>query len=199
MKTNSINNQAYQKGSSDTFKMDPLKFNLWAFMVTVVMTFAGLTSAYIVRRAEGEWTMFALPEAFFYTSAIVIISSLTMHFAFKAAQKDEQGKLKAGLWTTFLLGVAFCVGQFQGWGWLVNNGIYLAGNANPAGSFLYVISGLHFLHIIGALIFLLVTIVAAHRNKLTSTNFRKLDLCSTFWHFLGALWIYLYLFLMLFR
>lgn len=199
MSTETLSKNGEKSRSQEVFRMDPLKFNLWIFMVTVVMTFAGLTSAYIVRRADGDWWSFPLPEAFLVTSLIVIISSFTMHLATKAAQNDDLFKLKTALWTTLILGLGFAIGQFYGWGWLVENGIYLSGNPNPAGSFLYVLSGLHWLHILGAILFILVTLVAAHRNKINSKNTRKLELCATFWHFLGGLWIYLYLFLLLFR
>jgi cytochrome c oxidase subunit III len=181
------------------FRMNPVKFNMWLFLATIMMTFAGLTSAYIVRRADGDWWSFPLPEAFFYTSILIILSSITMHWAYKSAQRDEIGRVKTGLWATFIMGAAFGVGQYFGWGWLVENGIFLAGNPNPAGSFLYIISGLHLLHIVGGLIFIGATLWSAYRYRVHKKSMLRITLCSTFWHFLGALWIYLYIFLMIFR
>jgi cytochrome c oxidase subunit III len=193
-------NKAMAVGSNDnTYKMNPIRFNMWIFMVTVVMGFAGLTSAYIVRRADGNWWTFPLPEAFFYTTILIIISSITIHWAYKSAQNDNIGQAKAGLWLTLLLGLGFGIGQYFGWTWLVDNGIYLAGNPNPAGSFLYVLSGLHLLHIGAGLIFIIATLWSAYRFNVHKKSMLKIELCSTFWHFLGALWIYLYIFLMIFR
>jgi cytochrome c oxidase subunit III len=177
--------------------MNPKKFALWLFLGSVVMLFASLTSAYIVRQAEGNWVYFELPVIFTVSTIVILISSVTMQLSFWAAKKDEQGKLKNGLIATTVLGVAFLVLQFYGWVDLVNSHIHLVGN--PSGSFLYIITGLHGLHILSALIFLLMVLAASMKSRVHPGNLLKLEMCTTYWHFLGGLWLYLFVFLLLYR
>src|SRR5687767_8332815 len=131
--------------------MHPKKFALWLFIASVIMIFAALTSAYIVRQADGNWLVFDLPNSFWITSAIILISSGTMHWAYLAAKKDDLEGTKLAISITTVLGLAFLVGQFIAWGDLVKRNVYFVGN--PSGSFVYVISGLHGLHIISGVIF----------------------------------------------
>ncbi|MBY0433086.1 MAG: cytochrome c oxidase subunit 3 [Cyclobacteriaceae bacterium] len=173
--------------------MHPKKFAMWLFMATVMMLFASLTSAYIVREAEGNWLYFELPSLFYYTSVVIVVSSITMQLAYFAAKKDQVERIKSMLVITALLGLLFLVGQFMAWGQLVRDSIYLVGN--PSGSFLYVLTGLHGLHIISAVVFLLITLNSAFKLRTNSRNMAQIEMCTTYWHFLGALWIYLFIFL----
>jgi cytochrome c oxidase subunit 3 len=175
-----------------TLAMHPKKFAMWLFMASVMMLFASLTSAYIVREAEGNWLYFELPGLFYYTSVIIVISSITMQWAYFAAKKDDAGKVRLLVTITSVLGVAFLVGQFMAWGELVRNSVYFVGN--PSGSFLYVLTGLHGLHIISAVIFLLVVLNSAAKLRVNSRNMAQMEMCTTYWHFLGGLWIYLFIF-----
>lgn len=180
-----------------TLGMHPKKFAMWLFIVSIIMLFGGLTSAYLVRRAEGNWLEFELPKIFYYSTAVIVLSSITMHWAYVSAKKDELGKLKIALWLTFLLGMVFLAMQWMGWVELVNMGVFFAGSqSNPAGSFLYVLSGLHGLHLIGGLVFLLLIIVAAVRLQIHGKAMVRMDMCATYWHFLDLLWVYLFVFLL---
>ena len=125
------------KPSLKTLSMHPLKFALWLFIVSIVMMFAALTSAYIVRQAEGDWLIYELPTIFLINTIILVSSSVTMHIAYIAARKDNFKTLRVAMVLTALLAIAFLVGQFMAWGELVNIEVYFVGN--PAGSFLYVI------------------------------------------------------------
>lgn len=177
--------------------MNPLKFALWLFMVTVGMIFASLTSAYIVRQAEGNWLDFALPIEMWISSGIIIVSSITMLWASKAAKRDNLEQVKLGVTITTLLGVAFLIAQLYSWDALVENKVFFVGN--PSGSFLYVLSGLHGIHIISGIIFLLIVLVSTYKYKVHSKNLNRIQMCASFWHFLGALWIYLFVFLLIYR
>lgn len=177
--------------------MNPLKFALWLFIVSFVMVFASLTSAYIVKRSEGNWLEFELPNAFYISTAILIISSLTMQFAYISAKKDNFLNLKLSLWATFLLGTAFLFFQLKAFGQLVDMKVFLVGNA--AGGFIYIISGLHGIHILGGLVFVLIMILRAFQEKIHGKNLLWIEMCATFWHFLDGLWLYLLSFLMLNR
>jgi cytochrome c oxidase subunit 3 len=177
--------------------INPTKFVTWLIIVASVMLFASLTSAYIVRRGEGNWLQFDIPMMFAISVVIAVLSSVTMQYAIWRNKKDELNQTKTALLLTFALAVAFCISQWLGWKELVANNIHFVGN--PSESFFYVISGLHLLHIIGGMIFLLVIIVKSFQYKVHKTSSLALNLCATYWHFLAATWIYLYFFLLLNR
>jgi cytochrome c oxidase subunit III len=182
---------------NDNYKIHPLRFNLWLFIICVVMLFAAFTSAYIVRRGELRWLNFEMPQMFTVSSVLIVLSSLSMWWAYASAKKDELGNVKAGLITTLFLGIAFCVSQFLGWREMVAQGLYFR-NAIPeeiSASFLYVITWAHVLHLLGGLIWLIIMIAKAVRLQVHKKNMLSIGLASTYWHFLGLLWIYLFLFL----
>lgn len=175
----------------------PAKFVTWLIIVSSVMLFASFTSAYIVRRGEGNWLAFDIPNLFAYSTAIIIISSIAMQWAYFSAKKDELAQVKISLLITLISGIAFCICQWYGWEALVANNIHFVGN--PSESFFYVISGVHLAHMAGGLTFLLVIIVKSFQFKVHKKNLLTINLCATYWHFLGAAWIYLYFFLLLNR
>ena len=175
--------------------MHPKKFALWLFLVTVLMIFAALTSAYIVRQAEGNWLEYELPEIFWVTSGIVLLSSVSMQVAYFAAKRDNFIGLRIAMVFTVLLGFAFLVGQWYSWVALVDREVFFVGN--PAGSFLYVFTGLHALHLISCVIFLIIVLISTFRYKVHSQALNTLEMATTYWHFLGGLWLYLFLFLLL--
>lgn len=177
--------------------MNPKKFALWLFMVSVVMIFAALTSAYIVRQAEGNWLFFNLPQLFWINSGIIVISSITMHWGYLSAKRDSLDSVKIATGITAVLGFAFLVGQYLAWGALVENSVYFVGN--PSGSFVYVLSGLHGLHIVSGVIFLMILFSSAMKLKVHSKSMNQIEMCATYWHFLGGLWLYLFIFLLLNR
>ncbi|WP_192346702.1 cytochrome c oxidase subunit 3 [Algoriphagus sp. Y33] len=175
--------------------MHPKKFALWLFLVTVVMIFAALTSAYIVRQSEGNWLEYDLPAIFWYTSGIVIVSSICLQYAYSAAKKDNLVGVRAGLSLAVLFGVAFLVGQWYSWVALVDENVFFVGN--PSGSFLYVFTGLHAVHLISGVIFLIIVLISTYTYKVHSKSLDTLEMATTYWHFLAALWLYLFMFLLL--
>lgn len=184
--------------AAPTLGMNPKKFSMWLFLISVVMIFASLTSGYIVRKAEGNWVDFELPPIFWLTSAILLVSSVTHHLAFIHAKRDNLGQVKGWMFVTTLLGIAFMVSQWYSWVYLVGINVYFSGN-NVAGSFLYVLTGLHAIHVLSAILFVLVVTWQTFRYKVHSKNILSIELCTTYWHFLDALWIYLFIFLLLFH
>jgi cytochrome c oxidase subunit III len=186
---------SYIEGAEQPIAMHPKKFALWLFIVTVVMIFASLTSAYIVRQSEGNWLEFDLPEIFWYNSAIILLSSITLHWAYMSAKKDDLAKVRSGMILTSILGAIFLIGQWYSWGALVDRDVFFVGN--PAGSFLYVFTGLHALHLISGVIFLIIVLISSFRYQVHSKNMDTMEMCVTYWHFLGGLWLYLFMFLLL--
>jgi len=181
----------------NTLAMNPKKFAMWLFIGSVGMLFAALTSAYIVRQAEGNWLFFELPGILTISTIVILLSSVTMQWAYWSAKKDSLEMVKYLVSATTILGLAFLVLQFYGWKALVANQVYLVGN--PSGSFLYVITGLHGLHIISAIVFLLIVLISTFRFRVHSKNLLQIEMCTTYWHFLGGLWLYLFVFLLLYR
>lgn len=181
--------------------MNPKKFALWLFIVTILMIFAALTSAYLVRRANGSWMIFELPPMFWVNTGVILASSLTMHWAYVCAKRDSQALLRLAMVITTVLGMAFLVGQFFAWEDLIRNKVHLVGIDGTAvsGSFLYVISGLHWLHVISGVIVLFVSTTSVFRGKVNSKSLLSIEMCATYWHFLDVLWLYLFVFLLLNR
>ncbi|WP_242922318.1 cytochrome c oxidase subunit 3 [Pontibacter liquoris] len=175
----------------------PLKFALWLIIVSIIMMFAAFTSAYIVRRAEGNWLEIDLPSILLINTVIIVLSSVTMQWAYFAAKKNNLNMVKMMLLVTLGLGIAFLIGQWNAWGELVKDNVYFGGSgANPAGSFLYVLTGVHGFHIITGLIFLLAVLAASLKFRVHSKKMLRIQLCTIYWHFLGGLWLYLYVFLL---
>lgn len=180
-------------------KIPTARILLWLGIASIVMLFAGLTSGYIVRQAEGNWKFFEIPPVFYVSSAIILLSSVTMHLAVRAIKKDQLQDLKRFLIITLALGLAFVFTQFLGWNELVRNGVYFADRSTPSGSFFFVISGLHLAHIAFGLLGLIITSAKSIRERYHSGDYLGISLCATYWHFLDGLWIYLFVFLAIFR
>lgn len=192
-----VNNISIIEEPEETLSMNPKKFILWLFVVSIVMLFAAMTSAYLVRRAEGNWLEYDIPVVFSYGSVVLLISSLTMHWAYVSAKKDNFSSLKTAITITFALGIVFLYMQFQGWVELVNQKVFFVGN--PAGSFMYIFTGLHAFHLISGLIVLVFALVASFRLRIHAKSLNQIEIAATYWHFLDILWLYLFFFLVYFH
>lgn len=181
----------------EPLSMNPRKFILWLFIVSIVMLFASMTSAYLVRRAEGNWLEFAMPDVFKYSTIALLISSVTMHWAYVAAKKDNFASLKMAISITFAFGIAFLYMQFEGWKALVDQNVYFVGN--PSGSFMYVFTGLHAFHLISGLLVLLFALRAAFQLRIHAKSLEQIQIAANYWHFLDILWLYLFFFLLYFH
>ena len=190
-----VNQNIHIEEPKPTLSMHPKKFALWLFIVSIVMLFAALTSAYIVKQSDGNWLTFELPGIFAINTVIIAFGSLTMHLAYLAAKKDILERVKWLLLATVILGMLFLVGQYISWSELVKNNIYFVSNY-ASGSFIYVFTGLHGLHLVSGIIFLLITFASSLKMKIHSKRLVQIEMCMTYWHFLGGLWLYLYLFLL---
>ena len=181
--------------SKERKRIHPHKFVMWVAIGSIVMMFAGLTSAYVVRRNEANWIEFQLPVIFWYSTAVILISSLTIHLSLKAFKAREMGRYRFLITTTALLGILFAVLQFMGFRYLGRQGIQLLGvGSNPSASFLAVITGLHVLHVLGGVIALLIIFFRAFSLRQKNYSPVSLEIASTYWHFVDILWIYLFIF-----
>ncbi len=176
-------------------RMHPHKFLLWVGLGSIVMMFAGLTSAVIVRSNQANWLQFNLPDIFWYSTIVIICSSLTMHLSLKAFKVREMKRYRSLITLTMFLGVLFGVLQFIGFLSLDSSGIHLLGQgSNPSASFLLVITGLHVLHVLGGVIALFVIFLRAYNSKSKNYNVMPVEIAATYWHFVDILWIYLFIF-----
>ena len=171
------------------------KFALWLFIVSICMLFAGLTSAYIVKKSDGRWLQFDMPDMFLYSTLVLVLSSIAMHWTYLKAKDNSLKAVKIGITATAAIAIAFFYMQYLSWVKLVAQDVFLVGN--PSGSFVYIFSGLHLAHLIGGLVFLLVVFLDTMNYKVHSKSMLAIEMCTTYWHFLGGLWIYLYLFLVM--
>ena len=177
------------------------KMMLWFGMGSIVMTFAGLTSAYVVSKSRPDWLSdFEIPTAFLISTIVIVTSSFTMHFAKKLIQKEQHNLGKLLLISTLILGITFIAFQFLGYTQIIETGYYFTGaQSNVTTSFLYAITITHIAHVVAGLIVLLVVIYNQFREKYTNGNTLGLELGTTFWHFLDFLWVYLILFFYFFK
>jgi cytochrome c oxidase subunit 3 len=176
-------------------RLHPHKFTLWVAMASIVMMFAGFTSAYIVKKAQSNWLEFRLPPAFWYSTAVILLSSVTIHLAVKAFKARAMARYRTLITVTAILGLTFATLQIVGFNWLSVRGVQLVGQgSNAAGSFLGVITGVHILHVLGGVIALLVMFFRAFSSKNKNYNSTNIEIAATYWHFVDGLWIYLFIF-----
>lgn len=178
----------------------PVKFVLWLLLLSIFMMFGAFTSAYIVRSEEGDWLQVVLPASMLLNTGLIVLSSAFMQWAYVSARRDNIGQIKLALALTMVFGAAFLVGQWNVWGELVQQKVFFGGTgSNPAGSFLYVITGVHGFHLITGLIYVGIVLASSFKYKVHSRNLLRMEMCTTYWHFLGGLWVYLYLFLQVYN
>ena len=177
------------------------KMMLWFGIISMGMMFAGLTSAYVVSKNRPDWLKdFQLPNAFIYSTIIVLVSSFTFHFAKKAIKSGSYKRGTTLLGITLVLGLAFIYLQFEGFSQILENGYYFTGSASTiTTSFIYLVVMAHLAHIFAGIIVLFVVIYNNSKQRYKVGQMLGIELGATFWHFIDALWLYLFLFLYFFR
>jgi len=185
--------QGTRKEKNDRAK----KMMLWFGIVSLLMGFAGWTSAYIVSSAREDWVRdLALPSSFLVSTMVIIISSITYFMAKRAIKHDQVKQCTNWLLLTLGLGIAFVILQFNGFSQMVAQGYYFTGpTSNIKMSYVFLIAAVHIVHVVAGIISLLVVLVNQLRNKYSSKEMLGLELGATFWHFLDILWVYLILFM----
>ncbi|MGF1557778.1 MAG: heme-copper oxidase subunit III [Flavobacteriaceae bacterium] len=184
--------------SSEKVKGDRAKkMMLWFGMVSLIMAFAGWTSAYIVSSSREDWMAdLEIPNAFYISTLLIIISSLTYAIAKRAVQKDNKPLAMMWLLVTLVLGITFISLQFYGFQNIIASGYNFTGpTSNIKMSYVFLIAFVHILHVVAGLISLLVVIYNTSKNRYTPTEYLGVSLGATFWHFLDLLWVYLILFM----
>lgn len=172
--------------------MHPHKFTLWVAIGSIVMMFAGLTSAFIVKSNQTSWVPVVIPKVFWFSTAAIIISSLTVQMALRSFKQREMQQYRMLIGVTLILGVAFVVMQWLGFQQLWEQNITFKGGG--AGQFLYVIFGLHAIHVLGGVITLIVMFIRAFTGRTKLYSSVPVEVAATYWHFVDLLWLYLLIF-----
>ena len=188
-------------------KIHPHKFAMWVAMASISMMFAGLTSGYMVREAQGNWRYFSLPQVFWYSTAVIIASSVTIIFTTRAFKSRQIPRYRMLLLLTIFLGVLFCALQCLGFyqlyhtqqvirmnGQILNETAPVKLTGNPSESFLLIIAGMHIAHIAGGIVALVISFFRSFRTRVKVYNATGIEIVAGYWHFVDALWIYLFVF-----
>ncbi len=187
---------ALNNTNQSTRRIHPQVFALWVSFGSILMMFIALTSAYIVKQAAGNWLEFLIPVEFYFSTGIILLSSLTLHVSYSSFKNGNEAPYKLLLILSLILGSIFLVMQFRGWFTLFEGGIDLKGN--PSGSFFYLITILHAAHIVGGIGAMIVAVLHAFTLKFKPTERRRIrfSLVLQYWHFVDILWIFLFAFLL---
>ncbi len=176
-------------------KIHPYKFNLWLGLAGIIMMFAGLTSAYIVKRSQPGWESFTLPGIFLYSTIVILISSVTMQIAVRAFREREMPRYRLFFAITGILGVVFMIMQIAGFYAFQSHGMKMIGmGSNAAYSFVLAIAGLHIVHVLGGVIALIIIFFKAFSSKKRNYDIIPVEIVATYWHFVDILWVYLFVF-----
>jgi cytochrome c oxidase subunit 3 len=175
-------------------KIHPHKLTMWIAIGSLVMMFAGLTSAFIVKSNQPGWKDVQVPQVFWYSTLVIIASSIIVQMALRSFKQRELSRYRMLIAVTCILGLLFIILQVIGFSNLWEQGIRLKGSG--AAQFLYVIFGLHAVHVAGGIIALLVMFIRAFFGKTKSYNPVPVEVAATYWHFVDLLWIYLFVFFM---
>lgn len=179
-------------------RIHPKKFALWMAMLSMIMLFSALTSAYIVQKASSDWLQFPLPQQFFYSTAVILSCSIVLHVAYKAFVDKNYQLYKLLLSLGFGLAVSFVALQYSGWLILNEMGVFVY--TNQSSSFFVLLVGVHALHVFGGIAALLISWIFAMRKNTMEWSQKgqlRLELTCTYWHFVDVLWLYLLGFLWL--
>jgi len=189
------------KGTQQEKRERSKKMMLWFGIGSLIMTFAGLISAFIVSRKREDWLNdFQLPDAFIISAILILISSFTIIFAKRALKQNNIKMVTIGLLLTLGLGITFIYNQFVGFGQIIEAGYNFTGpTSNVTISFIYIIAIVHIAHVVAGLIALILVIYNHFKQKYNSNNMLGFELAANFWHFVDVLWLALFLFLYFFR
>lgn len=181
----------------------PQKLALWVAMASMSMFFAALTSALLVKKGDYRvWENFKLPVIFMFSTVSVIAVSACIHAALISYRKAKFVQFRWLMFFSFILGCLFLVLQLGGWNVMIKGGMTLT--ENLSGAFIYVITASHGVHIIVGLLVMLVFIIDAFRSRkdpiyelrsiINPKRQLHLELLVSYWHYVDAVWVYLYVF-----
>ena len=181
--------------SGSSFPISKGQLGVWILLTAIVMLFAGLSSAYIVLRGVPTWQNIELPWMLWPNTAVLLLSSVAIDISRRAVRRNDTQSMKRWLAIGGVLGLAFLAGQLAAWRQLVNAGVYVPSTLQSG--FFYILTGLHGLHLLGGVFALGYVFSKALKDRITAFDYEPLKLCALYWHVMDALWIYLFLLLLL--
>ncbi len=199
------NHQDWPPGYSSEDAIEPSKYRIgmWLGLASIAMLFFALTSAYILRQyppnlntAAPDWQPLEIPLSLWITTAVILLSSISIEIARRALKQNQYEKFKRWISITTVLGFVFLIGQVFAWRQLASQGIYLQGN--PHSAFFYVLTALHALHLLGGILVLSYVMMSALRLRIGVKKRLTVEITSLYWHFMDGLWIYLFVLLFFF-
>ena len=168
---------------------------LWVSMISMVMFFAGLTSAYVISMKRDDWVTFDLPDAFYMSTVLIVLSSITLILSQRFLKQDKRQISLVLVIVTLILGIAFIWQQYVGFNELKNAGLYFTGPGSTVStSFIIGITLMHVLHLIAGVFVLFIVIYNHFKYKYKPNDLLGFELGAIFWHFVDVLWIYLFFF-----
>jgi cytochrome c oxidase subunit 3 len=181
--------------------IEPVKYRIgiWVALAGILMLFAALTSALIIRQNRGltggmgDWVPIAVPPVMWVSTVLLLISSGTLEVARRSLAANSYGRLRLWLTLTTVLGIAFLIGQVQAWRGFAAQGVYI--NSHPHSSFFYLLTSVHAIHLLGGLVALGVVTIAALRMRISAKKRVAVGVTSIYWHFMDGLWVYLFVLL----
>ncbi len=194
-------NPAYQTIEVEVEKehqrMDPKQFMLWGMMGSLILLFTGIMVAYLIHWVDEDWLSFGLPTWFYMSTTLILLSSFSFHWAIQYTREDDLEKIKQWMALTVFLGIGFMLTQYLGWRTLFSEGSDF--QAATSYAFLYVLSGIHALHVLVGIIINLILLVRVHGFKIHSKAMTGINRGALYWHFVDGLWLYVFIFLLIFR
>jgi cytochrome c oxidase subunit 3 len=182
-----------EESEEATARESVVQLGVWMFLGTVTMLFAAFTSAYIVRRGSGDWRPMILPSVLWLNTAVLAGSSGILEHGRRQAVRGQWRAAQLSIAAAILLGLGFLGGQLVAWRQLVSEGVYV--RTLPHSSFFYMLTGVHAAHLIAGLVVLTLAVARISPARSRSGGLGRValvKLAATFWHFFGALWIYLF-------
>jgi len=186
-----------------TKRREPFGFMLWLGVIGSSLLFAVIFIEYFLRMDGANWRFVALPDMFWLSTLVILFSSITLHEANLAFVQERFLHYRIFLAATLSLGVTFML--LQGWGWIemIKNGSF--NNENSSSGFIYLLTGLHLLHILIGVIYMAVVFRKALKNRsyvdsfvysVNPPNRLQLKLITRYWHFVDILWVIVFLVLL---
>lgn len=182
--------------SAQRKKIHPKKFAMWIAIGSIIMMFGGLTSGYIVRKSQGNWESFTLPVEFYFSTIVILLSSITIIMALRSFKQRKMQLHRSMVTLTLILGLAFTLLQYLGFKDMYHQ---LKWNNNVSFQYLIVIVLVHALHILGGVVALFILFFRTYSRKVKRYNTTGIEIVSTYWHFVDILWLYLFAFFLLNR
>ncbi len=176
-------------------RIHPHKFAMWMAIGSMIMLFAGFTSAYLVHMSKGNWVYFNVPVAFWYSTAVILLSSLSLVIAKRSIKSHQLKKYRFWLTITTVLGLVFVALQYQGFRELAAEGIVVSGK--PSESLFYIIPLIHGIHVLGGIVALIVITLRSYFRKGSYYDSTPIEVAGTYWHFVDFIWVYLFIFFIL--